>query len=111
MEKKEVVSLLIQEIVSNDSQANIYTERLQGYQSSQEINSFKPDIEVFSKETHNLIEVQLSSNFDLPKWKSFSEFSKMDASKEFHIVVPKDLKNDVKDVIVENNIDAQLLYF
>lgn len=111
MEKKYVLGQIISEISSNDSKAEIYAESLNGFKSSKEINSFKPDIEVFSGNTHNLIEVNLSDQFDIRKWKSFSEFSKEEETNEFHIVVPKQYKDSAKDAIVENGIDAQLLYF
>jgi len=111
MQKTEVLNQLILEISSNDEDASIYTESLQGFKTPQSINSFIPDIEVFSKNTHNLIEVQVSDDFNINRWKSFSDYSRKDTSKEFHIIVPKGLKDNVKDVIVNNDIDAQLLYF
>lgn len=111
MQKSEVLIQLIQEISTINSNANIHTNDIKGYKPTSSIKSFTPDIEVHSENVHNLIEIQLSNDINISKWKTFSDFTKGNEQREFHIVVPQSIKNDIKDALVEHDITAQLLYF
>ncbi len=94
----------------------IRTNHLTGYNSPIRIpkenndEGYTPDITaVYDNETI-IYEIELSQKMPVDKWRSFSKHAK-EHKGSFYLVVPNNLKDNVKSELKKNEVNAGLITF
>jgi hypothetical protein len=114
--KKLLTKVLVDKIKSDREPLEIRAQHLQEIKSTEKIvpsgttNGFYPDIAVkYDKESH-IYEIELDDEPKVGKWKLFSLHARKHNG-NFYIVVPDWLKDNIKQQLSKENINAGLLYF
>lgn len=114
--KKVVVQAIIDKIKDEKKPKEIKTNIVQGYEDPEKITlkdkeeGYVPDLKAEMKDHTELYEIELSDDYEIDKWLSFSKHLKKSKG-FFYIVTPEENLKTVRDLLKTNNIDAKILYF
>ncbi len=116
VDKVKVVKAIISKVENEKKPYRIEVKDLNEYKTPEKIlyrdkaDGVIPDVVVYYKEKVDLYEVELKDESSLLKWNLMSLHAK---SKKGHlfVVVPDYLKENVKNELISNNLNAGLMYF
>jgi len=114
--KAEVVKSLIHTIEEKRSLNTIKTKHIDKLDNPEKIclndenQVYVPDIEAVYDEATTLYEIELDNKMPIEKWRLFSLYSRK-KNGSFYLVVPDFLKDNIKKVIKDKEINAGLMFF
>ena len=119
IDKKIVVQAIIEKAEKDDSDVQIMTNIVDGYERPDRIvvkgeqqRGYTPDVILKKNDTTDLYEVELGKDkeYELDKWRLFSLYSHKQKG-NFNIVIPEDNLPRMRELLKENQIKAKILYF
>lgn len=115
--KKLLTKVLVEKIESERNPKEIKTQHIKKYRATDKIapkgkkeEGFFPDIVVSYDEESHIYAIELDEKPKFEKWKLLSHHAKNNNG-NFYLVVPDWLKDNLKEKLKEQNINAGLLYF
>jgi hypothetical protein len=116
--KKFVVQALIGKIKKDNEESKIKTDLVEGFRKPDKIikkndekSGYVPDVMAESDGRVDLYEIEMHErNYTLEKWRLFSLFSRK-TNGSLNIVVPKSNLDTLKNMLDDNKIHANIIYY
>jgi len=117
LSKEVVVEAVVNSIENTQTDAEIRTLHLKGYNQPEEITSedkqsgsYIPDVEFRYEDHVELYEIELDTEIQLYKWKLFSRYTQKRKG-NLNIVTQKENLSRFRELLKSHNIPAKLIYF
>jgi hypothetical protein len=116
IDKTMVARAVVSKIKDETKPDQIRAKELNEYESPNGISLrgknevYAPDIAAVYKDKTHVYEIELNKHVSVDKWRLFSLYAKKNHG-NLYLVVPDYLKENVKKELVDNDINAGLIYF
>ncbi len=114
---KSIVSrAIIAKLEDERNPKEIRTNHIVGYNSPDRISTdnssevYVPDIAAIYENETIVYEIELNKKMPVDKWRIFSKYARKNNG-NFYLVVPKYLKEDIKNKLIEEEINAGVITF
>jgi hypothetical protein len=114
--KATVSHAIISKIARERKPKEIRTAHIKGYKKPTKVilnsteKSFTPDIEAVYENENVVYEIELNKKMPVEKWQSFSKYVRK-KNGSFYLVVPQKLKEFIKKVLHEKEVNAGVITF
>lgn len=114
--KSTVSRAIISKLEDERNPKEIKTNHIVGYNSPGRISSenndegYVPDIAAIYDNETIVYEIELNKKMHVDKWRSLSKYARKNKG-NFYLVVPHYLKEDIKNKLVEEEVNAGVITF